>query len=369
MSDSQMGAVRDGAAPVRPVTDPRKERPAWVAGLKKYEMPDSAKVALQLADTLIPYFALLAAMYMTMRWRLPYGVTLLIAVPASALFVRTFVFFHDCCHGSYVRSALGLRVLGNILGVIVFTPYAQWRHSHGIHHSTSGNLDRRGIGDIWTMTLEEYAAASKARQILYRVFRNPFVLFGLIPAFAFLIKQRLPNRHSRGSQVLSVLFTDAALAGIIVAASLTIGIKAYLMIQIPVMILGGAAGFWLFYVQHQFDPSYWTRSEDWESMESAMLGSSYYKLPAVLQWISANIGFHHIHHLRPRIPNYNLQRCLNDTPELQLPGFLSLGRSLKSMHLKVWDEKLKVLLTFRETTRLLRRAAPVGLKAPPPASA
>jgi omega-6 fatty acid desaturase (delta-12 desaturase) len=334
---------------------PREEKPAWVATLKKYEAPNAGKAALQLVNTLVPYLALFALMYLTISWRLPYWVTLLIALPAGALLVRLFIFFHDCCHGSYVGSRLGLQVLGNVLGVIVFTAYSDWRYSHGIHHSTSGNLDRRGIGDVWTMTLEEYAAASKVTRILYRVFRNPLFMFGVIPAFSFLIMHRFPTRHSHKSQILGVLYTDVALAVIILAASLTIGIKAYLMIQLPIMILGGAGGVWLFYIQHQFDPSYWARTEDWGSMESALQGSSYYKLPKILQWVSGNIGFHHVHHLRPRIPNYNLERCLNETPELQLPDSLSLWRSLKSVRLKVWDEKERVLLSFRQMTRLLRQ--------------
>ncbi len=281
-----------GAACETPVTHvhsaakPRREKPEWVEGLKKYETPSAGKAALQLIDTLIPYLALLAVMYLTMSWNVPYWVTLLIGIPAGALLVRLFIFFHDCCHGSFVRSRLGQQILGNILGVIVFTAYSDWRYSHGIHHSTSGNLDRRGVGDVWTMTLEEYAAASKVRRILYRFFRNPFVMFGVIPAFSFLILHRLPTRHSHARQILSILFTDIVLAGIIVTAGLTIGIKPYLMIQVPVMILGGAGGVWLFYIQHQFDPSYWARSKDWESMESALQGSSYYKLPKVLQWIS-----------------------------------------------------------------------------------
>jgi acyl-lipid omega-6 desaturase (Delta-12 desaturase) len=334
---------------------PREEKPAWVATLKKYEAPNAGKAALQLVNTLVPYLALCAVMYLTISWRLPYWVTLLIALPAGALLVRLFIFFHDCCHGSYVGSRLGLQVLGNVLGVITFTAYSDWRYSHGIHHSTSGNLDRRGVGDIWTMTVEEYAAASKGTRILYRVFRNPFFMFGIIPAFSYLIMHRFPTRHSHKSQILSVLYTDLALAGIILAAALTIGIRAYLMIQLPIMILGGAGGVWLFYIQHQFDPSYWARTEDWGSMESALQGSSWYRLPKLLQWVSGNIGFHHIHHLRPRIPNYNLERCLNDTPELQLPDSLSLWRSLKSVRLKVWDEKEKVLLSFRQMTRVLRQ--------------
>ncbi|MGA2763703.1 MAG: fatty acid desaturase [Spirochaetia bacterium] len=356
MSDFNTGVASDApASPARSTPQPRREKPAWVAGLKKYETPNAGKVALQLADTLIPYLALLALMYLTIRWGLPYWVTLLLALPAGALLVRLFIFFHDCCHGSYVRSQLGLQILGNALGVIVFTAYSDWRYSHGIHHSTSGNLDRRGDGDVWTMTLEEYAAASKVKRVLYRFFRSPFVMFGVIPAFSFLILHRLPSLRSHKSQILSVLFTDIALAGLIAAASLTIGITSYLLIQVPVIILGGAGGVWLFYIQHQFDPSYWARTEEWGSMEAALQGSSYYKLPKVLQWISGNIGFHHIHHLRPRIPNYNLQQCLNETPDLQLPDYLSLGRSLKSVHLKVWDEKEKVLLSFRQMSRLLRQ--------------
>jgi len=361
MSSFDAGVAREGpASPVRSAANPQREKPAWIAGMKKYETPNPGKVAVQLLDTLVPYFALLAVMYFTMSRGLPYGITLLIAVPAAALLLRTFIFFHDCCHGCYVRSPLGLQILGNVLGVITFTAFSDWRYSHGIHHSTSGNLDRRGIGDVWTMTLEEYAAASKMRRVLYRFFRNPLVMFGVIPAVSFLILHRLPSRHSHKSQVLSVLLTDVVLAGIIVAASLTVGIRFYLLIQIPVMIIGGAGGVWLFYIQHQFDPSYWARNEDWGSMESALQGSSYYKLPKVLQWISGNIGFHHIHHLRPRIPNYNLQQCLNETPELQLPDSLSLVRSLKSVRLKVWDEKENVLLSFREISRRLRRQSSVA---------
>jgi omega-6 fatty acid desaturase (delta-12 desaturase) len=356
MSDFNTGAICDApTSPVRSTTRPRQEKPAWVAGLRKYETPNPGKVAIQLINTLIPYFALLALMYLSMHRGLPYWVTLLIAVPAAALMVRIFIFFHDCCHGSFVGSRLGLQILGNVLGVIVFTAYSDWRYSHGIHHSTSGNLDKRGIGDVWTMTLREYTAASKMKRMMYRVFRNPFVMFGVVPAFSFLILHRLPTRHSHVRQILSVFFTDVALAGIIIAASLTIGIRAYLLVQVPVVILGGVGGVWLFYIQHQFDPSYWARNEDWGSMESALQGSSYYKLPKVLQWISGNIGFHHIHHLRPRIANYNLQRCLNETPELQLPDSLSLGRSLRSVHLKVWDEEEKVLLSFSQMTRRLRQ--------------
>jgi omega-6 fatty acid desaturase (delta-12 desaturase) len=264
MSEIIGGAAPTSASP--PLSNIPAPKPAWVAGLKKYEKPNGRRVAVQILDTLVPYAGLLVLMYMTMVWNLPYVVTLLLAVPASALMVRIFIFFHDCSHGSYVASPLGLKVLGNIFGTLTFTPYADWRHSHGIHHSTSGNLDRRGIGDIWTMTADEFAQSSPLRRFLYRFYRNPFVMFGLGPFFIFVVGHRLPSRGTHKPQVLSVLFTDLLLAGIITACVFTIGIKAYLLIQLPIMFLGGAGGVWLFYVQHQFDPSYWARTEEWGSM-------------------------------------------------------------------------------------------------------
>jgi omega-6 fatty acid desaturase (delta-12 desaturase) len=342
--------------PLVPRAMPRAEKPLWVAALKQFEKPSAMKVTLQLVNTFIPYVALWALMYLTMSWKAPYWVTLLVALPAGAFMLRLFIFFHDCCHGSYLASKLGMQILGNILGVIVFTPYANWRHSHGVHHSTAGNLDRRGVGDLWTMTAEEYAASTRFKRFRYRLFRNPLIMFGLGPVFTFLILHRIPSRGAKPNQVVSVFLTDLAFAAIVVTAGLIIGIKAYLLIQLPIMFFGGAAGVWLFYVQHQFDPSYWERNEEWGSMESAMQGSSYYKLPKVLQWISASIGLHHVHHLRPRIPNYNLQRCLNKIPELQLPNPLTLRRSLKSVRLKLWDEKRKLLLSFREMALQLRQS-------------
>jgi omega-6 fatty acid desaturase (delta-12 desaturase) len=347
--------ARGASAPPESSAKPVKEKPAWVADLKRFERTSALKVAWQLLNTLLPYAALLILMYLTMSWKLPYWITFLLALPAGALLVRIFIFFHDCGHGSFVASPIGQKIIGNFLGLFTFSCFSSWRFSHGIHHSTSGNLDRRGVGDVWTMTVDEYAACTPLRRLQYRLFRNPFVMFGLGPFFSFVIIQRLPPRGANRKQVLSVVLVNAVIAGIVVAASLTIGIKAYLLIQMPIMFLGGAAGVWLFYVQHQFDPSYWARTEEWESMDAAMRGASYYKLPRVLQWISGNIGFHHVHHLRPRIPNYNLQAALNATPQLQLPDPLLLWPSLKSVRLKVWDEREKCLLTLREATRQLRQ--------------
>ena len=330
-------------------------RPVWVTALKRYERPSVRKAIFQLIDTVIPYLCMLVLMYLTIYWKAPYWVTLLLAIPTAGFLVRTFIIFHDCVHGSYLASQAAVRILGTILGIITFTPFAEWRHHHGVHHSTSGNLDRRGVGDVWTMTVAEYAASSRAKRLAYRLFRNPIFMFGLGPLYMFLVLHRIPSRKARKAEITDVIIADIVLAIVVVAAAFTIGIKAYILVQLPVLMLGGSAGIWLFYVQHQFDPSYWARTEDWGSMEAAMQGSSFYKLPKVLQWISGNIGFHHIHHLRPRIPNYNLERCLRENKELQLDNPLTLWRSLKSVRLNLWDEKRHILLSFRQAVRTIRR--------------
>ncbi len=332
-----------------------QQRPAWVHGLKRFEIPDSRKAAIQFIDTAVPYFALWVGMYFTIRWGFPYWVTLLLALPASGFLVRLFVFFHDCSHGSYISSRRAMKVLGNFLGILTFIPFSEWRTLHSIHHSSSGNLDRRGIGDVWTMTLNEYLSSSWITRLLYRTFRNPLTILGLGPLYIFLIAHRIPSRGARREQIASVIFLDLIIAAISTGAFLTIGLQAYIMIQLPILFIGGMAGVWLFYIQHQFDPSYWSRSEDWQSLEAALKGSSYYRLPGILRWFSANIGYHHIHHLRPRIPNYNLERCFNETPELQLQNPLTLWRSLKSLRLNLWDEKRRILISFRDIGRLQRQ--------------
>jgi acyl-lipid omega-6 desaturase (Delta-12 desaturase) len=325
-----------------------------VAALKRFEQPDSRKAALQIADTLFPYLALLTLMYLTILWGMPYIVTFLLAIPASAFMVRLFILFHDCAHGSYLASPGATKILGTCLGILVFMPFFEWSALHAGHHSSSGNLDRRGIGDVWTMTVNEYHQSPGIRRFLYRIFRHPAIMFGLGPIYVLLIAHRLPSRGARKDRILSVIFTDLAIAAMISVAVLVIGIKACLMIGLPIIFMGGAAGVWLFYIQHQFDPSYWTRSDQWNSMEAALQGSSFYKLPKLLQWFSGNIGFHHIHHLRPRIPNYNLERCLKETPELQLDCPLTLWRSLKSVRLNLWDEECRILVSFREAARSRR---------------
>lgn len=326
-------------------------RPKWLSQLKAYESPDRWRAIWQLVNSLIPYFAIVIGMYLLISNGYPLWMPLLLSIPAAAFLVRIFVIFHDCSHGSFFASRKANRIVGTFLGVLTFTAYGSWQYGHGIHHSTSGNLDRRTIGEVWTLTVDEYLASPKATQIWYRVYRNPFFMFGLAPLLLFLLVQRLPDAKATKRTVKSVWITNVLLAGVIGLAWATIGLGTYLLIQIPIMYFAGMAGIWLFYVQHQFDPGYWERAEEWNSVDSALEGSSYYKLPRILQWFSANIGLHHIHHLRPRIPNYNLQRCLKEIPELQLKDHLTVRQSLASVWMNLWDEANKRLISFRDLKR------------------
>jgi acyl-lipid omega-6 desaturase (Delta-12 desaturase) len=330
--------------------------PEWLPRLKDFASPDSRKAAVQLIDTVVPYFATLVLMYLTIRWGAPVWVTLALSIPAALFMVRAFILFHDCAHGSFLKSRKAMTVLGTLLGILTFTPYATWRCCHGIHHATVGNLDRRGIGDIWTMTVQEYKAGSLFRRFLYRAYRHPLVLFGLGPIYLFLISNRFPGKDAKKDQVRSVYITNLAILAIAVACSLTIGLRAYLLIQLPILFFAAIGGIWLFYVQHQFDPSYWARSCDWQSFEACMRGSSFYKLPPVLQWFSGNIGLHHIHHLQPRIPNYRLQACLNAIPDLHLKDAITLRRSFSAIYLNLWDEIDKKLVSFRSLRPQAARA-------------
>lgn len=333
-----------------------KNHPAWLPRLKEFASPHTGMATVQLIDTVLPYFAMLVLMYLSIRWGAPVWVTLAMAIPAALLMVRTFILFHDCTHGSFLKSRAAMTTIGTILGVLTFTPYATWRCCHAIHHATVGNLDRRGVGDIWTMTVQEYQASSAFARFKYRVYRHPLVLFGLGPVYLFLIKNRFPDKDAKQDKVRSVLVTNLGILAIAVACSLTIGLRAYLLIQLPILFFAAIGGIWLFYVQHQFDPSYWARTNDWQSFEACMRGSSFYKLPRVLQWFSGNIGLHHIHHLQPRIPNYKLQACMNAIPDLHLKDAITLRHSFSAIYLNLWDEIEKKLVSFRSLRATASRA-------------
>jgi omega-6 fatty acid desaturase (delta-12 desaturase) len=325
----------------------RTAKPVWHQAISAYAQPDHRKAIWQLVNTFVPYIGLWVLMIYAIRVGLSYWLVLPLILLASALQIRIFIFFHDCGHGSFFASPRANTVLGYVTGILTFTPYHDWRRAHAKHHATAGDLDRRGWGDVWTMTVEEYLAAPRAKRLAYRLFRNPLLMFGLGPALIFLITQRFPHKGAKRREIISVIITDLALLAIVVVASLTIGLRTYLLIQLPILLIAGVCGLWLFYVQHQYEGVYWARHEVWDPIKAALQGSSYYKLPKVLQWFSGNIGLHHIHHLRPRIPNYSLQRCHDAIPAMQEVQPLGFLESLKSLRMNLYDEAQKKLVSFR----------------------
>ncbi len=327
----------------------------WFKSLSKYEKPSTKKAIGQLLNTLVPYAALWAIMVYMIQVRIPYGYLLPLMVVAAGLAVRSFIIFHDCGHNSFFASRRTNRIVGTLCGLLTFTPYDEWRLSHAEHHAGAGDLSRRGVGDIWTMTVAEFQAAPRAKRIWYRIYRNPLILFGFGPVIKFVILQRFPNKEDSVQKRRSVVITNVLLLLVIGLACATIGLRTYLLIQVPVMWLAGAMGIWLFYVQHQYEDVYWDQHQEWDPIKAALEGSSYYKLPKILQWFSGNIGLHHIHHLRPRIPNYNLQRCQNEIPAFQEVEPLTLRTSLKSVFLRLWDETDRKMITFRAMKSLARR--------------
>lgn len=302
----------------------------------KYQFADNRRAIWQMVNTIVPHYAFWALAYLTLDtlW-----LSLVFSFIAGLFGVRTFVIFHDCGHGSFFTSQRANNIVGFITGVITFTPYQAWRHAHAVHHARSGDLDRRGIGDVWTLTYEEYQALSPGKRLSYRLFRNPLVMFVVGPPFAFFILQRIQtmNGAEKPQDRLSVTFTNMAIIGLMLLAAFTIGFKEYLMVQLPILAFSTPIGVWLFYVQHQYENTYWERHKDWNYMEAALYGSSYYKLPAVLNWFTGNIGYHHIHHLSPRIPNYKLPQAHRENPLFQVKP-MTIRESLKSFKVRLWDE-------------------------------
>jgi omega-6 fatty acid desaturase (delta-12 desaturase) len=325
-----------------------------ILAVSKYAQSDYRKAIWQISNTLIPYLGLWALMIFTVLQGYTYWITFLLSVAASGFLVRTFILFHDCCHSAFFPSRLANKLFGYISGIMTFTSFEDWRRTHSIHHSASGDLDRRGVGDIWTLTVDEYLSSSKLKRIAYRFFRNPLVLFVIVPPILFLILQRFTSAEAGKRERYSVILTNLAIAAIIIVMSLTLGFWNYLAIQLPIILMAASAGMWLFYVQHQYEDVYWSRHQSWDLTKSGLEGSSYYKLPKVLQWIVGNIGLHHIHHVRANIPNYNLQRCYNEVPALQTVKPLTIRQSLNSLWLNLWDEQRQKLVSFRSIKMLPR---------------
>jgi omega-6 fatty acid desaturase (delta-12 desaturase) len=325
--------------------------------LAPYRKPDLRRSVVQIVDTGVP----LGALWLTMLFFVgrAYWVTLLLAVPAAAFLIRLFIIQHDCGHGAFLKSARASNVIGFVIGVLTLTPYGYWRKIHAIHHATSGNLEHRGFGDIDTLTVREYLALGRWRRLTYRLYRNPLVLFVVGPPFQFIVKHRFPMivPASWRRERLSIHWTNLALAAMVVVMALTIGLKAFLMVQLPITLLASSLGVWLFYVQHQFRDTYWEHEGAWDYFAAGARGSSYYALPKVLQWLTGNIGLHHVHHLNSRIPNYRLQECFDENPVLQTATRLTLWRSFRCIFLKLWDEDQGTLVGYAQARRRLRAGA------------
>ena len=320
--------------------------PDWYPELSAFRKSSDRKAVWQLINTLVPYGFLWFLMVRSIQLGYTYALTLILALVAGAFLVRIFILFHDCVHGSFFSRQGVNTFFGYVLGVLVFTSFEDWRFAHLHHHATYANLDARGFGDIWTMTLTEYENSPPMKRLQYRLYRHPVVMLGLGAMFTFFLANRLPTRKVKRKQRVSVLLTNLLIAAVILVANWLFGWRTYLLIQLPVFWLAGAAGIWLFYVQHQFPGGYWARKGEWEPLRAAMEGSSFYQLPTVLRWFSSNIGFHHVHHLSPRIPNYYLKRCYEAVPALQTKVPLTIMESLSCIRLNLWDEDRREMVAL-----------------------
>jgi omega-6 fatty acid desaturase (delta-12 desaturase) len=338
-------------------TDAPSEARDWLNVLAVYREPSHARSVLELAVTAGGFAVLWFLVWAALG--LGYWLSLALAVPAAGFLVRLFMIQHDCGHGSFFRRRAVNDWVGRVLGAVTLTPYDVWRRSHAIHHASSGNLDHRGIGDISTLTVREYLVMSRWRRLGYRLYRNPIVMFGLGPAYLFLVQHRLPFGLMRGGvrPWLSAMATNAAIALAILAMMWLVGVKPFLLVHLPITLLAASIGVWLFYVQHQFEDTFWAKPPAWGVHEAALHGSSHYDLPHVLRWFTANIGVHHVHHLCSRIPYYRLPGVLRDHPELRAVGRLTLLQSFGCVRLVLWDENRRRLVSFRELRSARERGA------------
>lgn len=323
-----------------------KPERTWTEILKPYAQSSLGRSIFQLLNSSIPFVIMWVLMLISLQYS--YWITLALALPAAGFQARLFIIQHDCGHGSFFRSRKANNVLGSILGVLTLTPYAYWRKTHAMHHANSGDLDNRGYGDITMLTVKEFRALNRWGKIRYRIYRSSFILFVIGPVWEFMLRQRFPLNTPRAwkKEWASILWTNVAIVAVFVVMWQTIGIKSFLLVQGPISLIAAAAGVWLFYVQHQFEDTYFKKNGDWNYDDAGLAGSSFYDLPAILHWFTGNIGVHHVHHLSSRIPNYRLLQCLREIPELQKVTRLTLLGSLKCARLKLWDEEQGKLVGY-----------------------
>lgn len=321
---------------------------SWRNTILKYQSPAIRKSTWQIVNSFIPFIVTWYLMYLSLD--INYFITLLLAIPAAGFLVRIFIIQHDCSHGSFFKSNKLNNLTGRFCSLFTFTPYSYWKRSHGIHHANASNLENRGIGDVYTITVKEYLQKSKLGRLKYRLYRSPFFLFLIIPSVLFLLWYRFPTSKNKALKMVesSVYWTDLAIGILVVLMILLVGWKVFLMIQMPITVIATSIGNWLFFIQHQFEDTYWAKENEWDYTAAALQGSSYYKLPKVLQWFTGNIGFHNIHHLNPKIPNYMLEKCYHENSLFHKSITLTLRTSLKSTFLALWDEEKKKLIGFKE---------------------
>lgn len=334
--------------------DLEQER-TWQQIVGPYARPHVGRATLSLATSVVPFLCLWVLMY----WALDvsYLITLALAVPAAGFLLRTYILFHDCTHGSLLPGKRANAWVGTVLGWLVFTPFGRWRYEHAVHHATAGDLDRRFVGDVPTYTVAEYRSWSLPTRLAYRMYRNPAVMFGLGPIYAMVLEPRWAG-ISKPRIRRSVWVTNLALAAVVTGLCLLIGWRAFLLVEVPFVFLSGGVGIWLFYVQHQFDDVYWVRNDDWSYQDAALLGSSYLKLPKILQFFTGNIGLHHVHHLSAKIPNYNLQRAHDQETIFHGSHTVTFMDGVRATRLKLWDEDEGRMVTWRDVRGAKKHASP-----------
>ncbi|MFS1516385.1 fatty acid desaturase [Bacillus sp. SCS-151] len=325
-----------------------------------FEKSTRAKSVWQIINTIGPFLILWYLAYISLS--VSYLLALVPIVLAAGFLVRVFIIFHDCTHHSFFKNRRVNRLLGTITGVISLFPFDKWGHEHSVHHATSGNLDKRGTGDIWTLTVNEYVAAPFRTRLAYRLFRNPVVMFILGPIYVFLLTNRFNRKGARKKERMNTYLTNLLIVAIIGILCWTIGWQSFLIIHGSIFMISGSAGIWLFYVQHTFEQSYFEKDQEWEYVLAAVEGSSFYKLPKVLQFLTGNIGYHHVHHLSPRVPNYELEKAHNNTKPLENVPTITMAKSLQSLKYRLWDEQGKDFVTFKEAKQLMKKSMAVQVK-------